>query len=98
MKIYKIYAHKKGEGMSRFYPYMGETEVTEQTDYGGGGFHVSNHETRNVIAFGEWPVDSAYEIGGLINLKSHIERIMKRLREGQFDDIDQIVIEIEDEE
>ena len=97
MKVYRIYAHKKGEGMSRFYPYIGETKATEQADYGGGGFHVSNHEVRNIIAFGDWLTDAAYEIGGVINLKSHIERVFKRLQEGKFDDIDEIVIRIADE-
>ena len=97
MKAFTIWAHKKGDGLMRLYPYMGETEDVESADYGGGGWHVANHDTRNVIKFGRWGFDSPYEIGGVISLKSHIERICKRLREGAFDDIDELRIKITEE-
>lgn len=98
MKLYTIWAHKKSfqHGESNYLPYMGETEEVESADYGGNGWHVANHNTRSVIKFGEW-TDTPYEIGGETNLKSHIERICKRLREGVFDDIDELRIKIKEE-
>jgi len=98
MKFYTIWTHKKGEGLQRLYPYMGELEETENADYGSNGFHSANHNSRNVIKFGKWAFDSPYQIDGVINLKSHIERIIQRLREGCFDDIDEIRIRISEEE
>lgn len=62
-------------------PYLGETDETEQADYGGGGWHVANHYTRNVLGIGK-KHDQPKVIVGYTCLKSEIDRIITRLRDG----------------
>lgn len=80
MKNYFIYVDGQG--------YQGEdTEHTYPCDYGGEGWHVSNHYEKNMLLFG----DPAKAIGGETNLKSHLDRILSRMRDGSLD-AEQIVI------
>lgn len=59
--------------------YQGEDpENTYPCNYGGEGWHVSNHHEKNILLFGETPK----EICGDINLKSHVDRILSVMRSG----------------
>lgn len=62
-------------------PYLGESDKTESADYGGDGWHVNNHMTRNTLTIGDWH-ESPATIEGCINLKSHIDKILARERAG----------------
>ncbi|MFA6270297.1 MAG: hypothetical protein WC657_03755 [Candidatus Paceibacterota bacterium] len=60
---------------------MGESEEVENCDYGGEGWHVRNHMQRNKLLFGK-VLDKPKLITGYICLKSELERILSRVREG----------------
>ena len=62
-------------------PYLGESEETEKADYGGEGWHVHNHSERNVLKFGDIG-DKPKTIVGVRCLKSEIDRIMTRMKDG----------------
>ena len=58
--------------------YMGESDETEAADYGGEGWHVSNHYRVNLLEFsGD---TSPKVIEGHRNLKSHIDKIVTEFR------------------
>lgn len=64
-------------------PYLGESKETEKADYGGNGWHIKNKIERNKLILGDL-TDRPMEIVGVINLGSHIERILARLQDGTF--------------
>jgi len=69
--------------------YSGESVDTYPSNYGGDGWHVNNNRCATVLLFGGDP----YKIEGFINLKSHLDRILKRSRDGYLD-IEKIEINI----
>lgn len=62
-------------------PYLGESEETERSDYGGEGWHIQNKIERNKLILGDW-TEKPKEIIGARNLRSHIDRIITRINEG----------------
>lgn len=60
--------------------YQGESNDTYDTNVGGEGWHVPNHHELNELAFGDAP---GKQLIGMRNLKSHIERVMRRINDGQ---------------
>lgn len=63
------------------YPYMGESEEVEKCDYGGGGWHVSNHIERNKLLFGK-VLEKPKLITGETCLRSELNRIIDRAKSG----------------
>lgn len=64
-------------------PYRGEDyDATEPADYGGEGWHVANHGKRNLLLIGG---GEPKVIIGSINLKSHLDRILARVRDGSIE-------------
>lgn len=63
------------------YPYLGESEETEKCDYGGEGWHISNHMERNKLILGE-VTDKPKLIVGELGLKSQMDRIITRCKTG----------------
>lgn len=61
-------------------PYQGEAEGVERSSYPGVGRYYSA-VTRNPIKVGH-PLDLPIDIISHINLRSHIERITRRMAEG----------------
>ena len=61
--------------------YAGESENTEQSDYGGDGWNVNSHNRRNKLSFAN-NEHEANIIEGSIHLKSHIGRILSRIKDG----------------
>lgn len=59
--------------------YSGESDDVYVSDYGGNGWHINNHKEATVLLFGGEP----HKIEGNINLKSHLNKILKRSRDGQ---------------
>ena len=97
MRNYKIRVGiKHSEKLTRFYPYLGETEETVSSNLGGDGWNVANHGKISVLGFGE-PDDEPYEISGDMNFKSHIDRIIRRIRGGYINPM-AIVVNISEEE
>jgi len=79
------------------YPYIGISTETYASMHGSQiGFHPATHDTANLVDFGKWGFDSAYLIEGTRNLKSHIDKIVRELRNGNITGIDQIIIEVRD--
>jgi hypothetical protein len=76
---------KRPDGIAMFYimldgaPYQGEHESVESSPP-----RPSQHSpvTRNRIKIGH-PLDTPLWIQGHINLRSHVDRILTRMREGQ---------------
>lgn len=103
MKAFSIWAHKKGDGLLRRQVYIGETDETENVDYGSNvGFHNANHYVRNKIEFVD-AFDFANNqkekiIEGRTNLLSHLTKIIERERDGLLDEFDQLIIEIRSED
>lgn len=72
MKNYFIYIDGRG--------YQGEDpEQTCPCDYGTTGFHSENYNYKNILIFG----DRARAIEGNINLKSHVDKILSKIRDGK---------------
>ena len=60
--------------------YCGEDiDNTTRADYGGDGWHVKNNEQISALLIGG---ESPTIIDGNINLKSHIDRIIRRIKLG----------------
>jgi hypothetical protein len=103
MKIYRIEAHKKGDGLFRRSLYIGETDGLEEADYGGTvGFHNANHNIRDKIEFVDMldfvKAQKALKIEGRRNLLSHLKRIVDREPDGILDGFDELIITIKEEE
>lgn len=80
MNNYFIYINGAGYGGE-------DPEKTYPCDYGGSGFHTSNHSRKNVLIFG----NEAKVIEGNICLRSHLDKILDRMREGRII-VNQIII------
>jgi len=63
---------------------MGESAEVEKCDYGGNGWQVKNHIERNKLLFGK-VTDNAKLITGETCLKSELERIIARIRDGSLE-------------
>jgi len=94
MKDYLLYV-RMPQRPDDLLPFQGESmETVEEINHGNYGFgHHQNANKISVLKFGE-PGEPAHRIGGMINLKSYLERITRRMRSGLLD-IKQIVIDVE---
>jgi hypothetical protein len=72
--------------------YAGESTESEQSDYGGNGWHVNNHGSRNKLLFTD-NESTTNIIEGRRNLRSHIDRIMSRIDDGTLK-ADEIIIKL----
>lgn len=62
--------------------YFGESEATYEKNYGGSGWHVSNHRVANHLLFEKPCGNKPKLIEGEINLKSHLEKIFRYIHDG----------------
>ena len=61
--------------------YLGESEDTYDTNCGGEGWHIANHNQLNVLEFAAGK--AGIKIVGIRNLLSHLEKILKRVKDGE---------------
>lgn len=62
--------------------YFGESEATYEKNYGGSGWHISNHRVANHLLFEKSCGNKPKLIEGEINLKSHLEKIFRYIHDG----------------
>jgi hypothetical protein len=92
MNTYKIHVLMSGD--TKPLPYQGESTETVKYNYGGSGYgHSANMREMTKLKFGNVG-EPSHEIGGETNLKSHMDRIARRIRAGLLN-LEKIIIDIE---
>lgn len=89
---YWIYVERVVEGVKVHQVYQGESLETEtNTAAVGFGHHQASMSTVNGIKFGR-AFDDGHDIDGIVNLKSHLDRILLRARKGDLGRLEEIRI------
>lgn len=90
---YIIYVERTVDSVKYHQVYQGESAETEIRIDTGTGFSQQNPNLAvvNGLKFGAaW--EDGHEIDGYINLKSHLDRILRRAKSGDFGRVDEIHI------
>jgi len=96
---YIIWVERVVDGVKYHQVYQGESTETEERDDTWTGFSQQSTSLAvvNCLKFGAaW--EGGHIIGGYINLKSHLDRIIRRAKSGDLGRIEEIHIKRIDEE